>query len=115
MLNLAADQRIWLCTQPTDMRRSFDGLSTQVRQHLGEDPSSGDWFVFINRRRTQLKILAYESGGYCIWAKRLEQGQFSLSPSTSGKTALTRTALLALIEGIDMEIKRQRKRYKRAA
>jgi transposase len=115
MLNLGADQRIWLCTQPTDMRRSFDGLSTQVRQHLGEDPSGGAWFVFINRRRTQLKILAYEAGGYCIWAKRLEQGRFALSPSASGKTPLTRTALLALIEGIDIEIKRQRKRYKRAA
>ena len=115
MLSITPERRIWLCTQPTDMRRSFDGLSTQVRQHLGDDPSGGAWFVFINRRRTQLKILAYEAGGYCIWAKRLEQGRFALSPSASGKTALSRTALLALIEGIDMEIKRQRKRYKRAA
>ena len=64
--------------------------------NLVEDPSCGAWFVFINRRRTQLKILAYEAGGYCIWAKRLEKGRFALSPSASGKTALTRTALLAL-------------------
>ncbi len=115
MLNLGADQPIWLCTQPTDMRRSFDGLSAQVRQHLGKDPSGGDWFVFINRRQTQLKILAYEAGGYCLWSKRLEQGQFALSFSDKGPSALTRTTLLALIEGFDLEIKRQRKRYKRAA
>lgn len=116
MLSIAEGRRIWLCTSPTDMRRSFDGLSAQVRQHLGEDPSRGDWFVFINRRRTQLRILAYEEGGYCLWSKRLEQGQFAFpSRANDTKLGLSRTALLALLEGIDIEIKRQRKRYKRAA
>jgi len=116
MLNIAEGRRIWLCTSPTDMRRSFDGLSGQVRQSMGEDPSHGDWFVFINRRRTQLKVLAYEEGGYCLWSKRLEQGQFALPwQAHEIKQGLSRTALLALLEGIDMEIKRQRKRYKRAA
>jgi len=51
MLSMTSECRIWLCTQPTDMRRSFDGLSAVVRNHLGEDPSSGQWFAFINRRR----------------------------------------------------------------
>jgi transposase len=116
VLNIAEGRHIWLCTSPTDMRRSFDGLSAQVRCHLGEDPSRGDWFVFINRRRTQLKILAYEEGGYCLWSKRLEQGQFALPwHADEIKRSLSRTALLALLEGIDIEIKRQRKRYKKAA
>jgi len=98
------------------MRRFFDGLSGQARSLLGEDPDHGDWFVFINRRRSQLKILAYEAGGYCIWAKRLEQGQFALpGQADEVKRGLSRTAFLALLDGIDMEIKRQRKRYKRAA
>jgi len=98
------------------MRRSFDGLSAQVRRQLADDPSRGDWFVFINRRRTQLKILAYAEGGYCLWSKRLEQGQFALPwHADEIKQGLSRTALLALIEGIDMEVKRQRKRYKKAA
>ena len=52
MLNPTAGVRIWLCTQPTDMRCSFDGLSARVRRHLGEDPTSGHWFVFVNRRRS---------------------------------------------------------------
>ena len=76
MLNPTLAGRIWLCTQPTDMRCSFDGLSARVRRHLGEDPTSGHWFVFINRRRSLLKILAFDTGGYWIWSKRLEQGQF---------------------------------------
>ena len=51
MLSGLSAGRIRLCTQPTDMRCSFDGLSARVRRYLGEDPTSGQWFVFINRRR----------------------------------------------------------------
>ena len=116
MLSVSPGRRIWLCTTPTDMRRSFDGLSAMVKNHLGEDPISGHWFVFINRRRTQLKVLAFEEGGYCIWAKRLEQGQFAgLAATGQGKRLLRQTEFLALIEGIDFVIKRQRKRYRKAA
>ncbi len=97
------------------MRRSFDGLSAVVKTELGGDPLSGEWFVFINRRRTLLKVLAYEEGGYCVWAKRLEAGQFARSGvGTGGKRRLSGMGLLALIEGVDMVIKRHRKRYKKA-
>jgi transposase len=116
MLSLSVERRIWLCTQPTDMRRSFDGLSALVRNHLGEDPSSGHWFGFINRRRTQIKILAFEEGGYALWSKRLEMGQFAALDGAGGeKRLLSRTEFLALLEGVDLVIKRQRKRYKKAA
>jgi transposase len=113
MLALKSDMPIWLCTQPTDMRRSFDGLSAQVRRLLLESPSSGALFVFINRRRTQMKCLYFESGGYCLWSKRLEQGQFALpSKATIVKQPLQATEFLSLIEGIDLLITRRRKRYK---
>lgn len=116
MLSLASERRIWLCTEPTDMRCSFDGLSARVRNYLGEDPTSGHWFGFINRRRSQIKVLAFEEGGYCLWSKRLEQGQFALLRAAgSRKRRLSRTEFLALIEGVDLVIKRQRKRYKKVA
>ena len=116
MLSVSPDCRIWLCTQPTDMRRSFDGLSALVRNHLCDDPTSGHWFAFINRRRTQMKVLAFEEGGYCVWSKRLEQGQFAtLSEAGSDKRALSRMEFLALLEGVDLVIKRRRKRYQKAA
>ena len=116
MLSVSPAQRIWLCTQPTDMRRSFDGLSALVRNHLGGDPTSGEWFAFINRRRTQIKILAFEEGGYALWSKRLEVGQFAALDGAGGeKRLLSRTEFLALLEGVDLVIKRQRKRYKKAA
>jgi len=116
LIALGGDLKIWLCTQPTDMRRSFDGLSAQVKRMLHDDPQSGALFVFINRRRTQMKCLYYESGGYCLWSKRLEQGLFALPyRSTEIKKTLRSTEFMSLLEGLEVVIKRQRKRYKKAA
>ena len=116
MLSLDGGRRIWLCTRPTDMRRSFDGLSALVRNDLRADPTGGNWFVFINKRQTMLKILSFDGDGYWIWSKRLEAGRFATRDETrSGKVPLNRTTLLALIEGTDIEVKRQRKRYQKAA
>ena len=57
MLSALSPSRIWLSTQPTDMRCSFDGLSARVRRYLGEDPTIGHWFELINRRWTMINIL----------------------------------------------------------
>lgn len=103
---------LWLCTQPTDMRRSYDGLAAMVRRHLGADPLSGHGFVFVNRRRTQLKCLYFDAGGYCVWSKRLEVGRFGVNRAAqSPAVALSRTAFEALIEGLDLIVKKQRKRW----
>jgi len=115
MLSITPGRRIWLCLAPTDMRRSFDGLSAMVKNHLGENPVSGQWFVFINRRRTQIKVLAFEEGGYCVWSKRLEQGQFARPGGGAIKRALCHTEFLALLEGVDLVVKKRRKRYKLVA
>ena len=116
MLNLEPGRRIWLCTRATDMRRSFDGLSAQVRNDLGSDPTDGQLYVFVNRRQTMLKILGFDGDGYWVYAKRLEQGQFAgRRGDRRDKVSLSRTALLALIDGADIVVKRQRKRYRNAA
>jgi transposase len=116
MLSITPGRRIWLCLEPTDMRRSFDGLSAMVRNHLGENPTSGHWFVFINRRRSQMKLLAFEGDGYCVWSKRLEQGRFAgFAADGAAKRALCHTEFLALLEGVDLVVKGHRKRYKLVA
>lgn len=103
--------RIWLCTEPIDMRKSFDGLSALVRNRLQEDPLDGELFVFINKRKTHLKVLYFDRSGYCIWYKRLEQGQFNFRAGTGGKRRLDWTQLKLLLEGIEVEQFRQYKRY----
>jgi transposase len=117
MLSVGAAPRIWLCMQPTDMRCAFDGLAARVKQHLGEDPLSGQWFAFINRRQTQIKVLGFEPGGYWLWSKRLERGRFARlrAGGEGGKRVVCATEFLALLEGMDVEIKKRRRRYKIAA
>lgn len=104
--------QLWLCTQPTDMRRSYDGLAAMVRRQLGQDPLSGQGFLFINRRRTQLKCLYFQSGGYCVWSKRLERGRLAAPTSPTGRgVALSHAEFEALIEGLDMVVTKRRHRW----
>ena len=63
--------RIWLCTTPTDMRKSYNGLSALVKNALQDNPLSGEMFVFVNRRQNQMKILSFDRSGYCIWSNHL--------------------------------------------
>jgi len=104
-------RRIWLYSAPTDMRKSFNGLAALTRQCLNEDPIGGDLFVFINRRKTHIKILYFDGSGYCIWLKRLEQGQFNYQASEHGKQPLSDTQLRWLLDGIEVKKYRQYKRY----
>jgi transposase len=76
MLRLPASVRIFLCLEPTDMRRSFDGLSGMVQSILEQSPTCGHLFVFRNRRRDRLKVLWWDRDGFAIFYKRLEKGVF---------------------------------------
>ena len=105
--------RVWLCTVPTDMRCSFEGLSARVRNLLAEDPLSGHLFVFVNRKQSQLKILFFDRTGYCIWAKRLERGQFHLPTGADLKQPMRLMALRLFIEGLQPERFKQQLRYQR--
>jgi len=106
-----AQVRVWLYTQPTDMRKSYDGLSALVKNTLHEDPASGHLFVFINRKRTQIKVLYFDRSGYCVWSKRLEQGRFQHRPGGTDKVILDWTQLKLILEGIELRNTRQYKRF----
>ncbi len=123
MLSLPLPVRIFLCTQPADMRRSFDGLAQMVREFLGADPLSGHLFVFRSKRGDKVKLLYWDTDGLAIWYKRLEEGTFRFPTATSA-TSLTsaghgieiRAADLAmLLDGVDLDSVKRRKRYRRPA
>jgi transposase len=63
--------------QPADMRKGFDGLYGLVRTALGQDPLSGDLYLFVSRDRRRAKVLLWDGTGLCIYAKRLERGRFA--------------------------------------
>lgn len=77
MLNLPPSTRIFICSQPIDMRVAFDGLSGLVTNHFGSNPLCGHLFVFFSRRRDRMKIPFWDLDGYVIYYKRLEKGSFS--------------------------------------
>ena len=92
------------------MRKSFDGLYALTCQELGQDVLSGDLFAFINRRRTQIKVLYFDRTGLCVWSKRLEAGSFLSDWRHVQTREMDWTGLKLLLEGI--EVKAQKKRYK---
>jgi transposase len=114
MLTLPSSVRIYLATQPVDMRKSFDGLSIQVRLLLEQDPLSGHLFVFLNRTRTQVKVLWFHAGGFCLFSKRMEKGCFRLPqplPVEGGALTLEPVQLALLLEGIDLQTVVKRPRW----
>jgi transposase len=96
--------RVYFATAPVNLRQSFDGLSNAVRSVLSRDPLSGHVFVFLNRRRTHVKLLVWTRGGFTIVQKRLERGTFSfpsrISPDATS-IELDVHELSMLLEGID--------------
>ena len=93
--------RVWLACGHTDMRRGFDGLSSLVQQQLGQDPFSGQLFVFRGRRGDLVKVLSWDGQGLCLFAKRLEKGRFVWPQAKDGAVSLTSAQLSMLLEGID--------------
>lgn len=120
MLSLSLPGRVFLCTLPTDMRKSFDSLAGLIEQELGQDPLSGDLFVFRSRRDDRLKLLWWDEDGLAIWNKRLEEGTFvfPLPDAERSKVGVhglvIRPAELAmLLDGMDLQNVKRRKRYQR--
>jgi transposase len=113
MLNLPAHGRIVLCASPVDMRKSFNGLSSIVRNSFSMQPLSGDLFVFLNSGRSLMKLLWWDTGGFCILAKRLEQGRFRLPVINKGVTTLEvdRVLLAMIFDGIEVCNVKRLKRY----
>jgi len=95
------------------MRKSFDGLGGIVEQQMSVNLLSGDIFIFINKRRTQVKLLMWDNDGFCIYHKRLQKGTFEL-PLSSGQSKVTLSALdlQLILSGIQLKSVKRRPRFK---
>lgn len=113
MLGWPSAIRIFICTEPTDMRRGFDRLAATAHSVTQQDPLKGNLFVFLNRRRDRVKILYWDKSGYCMWYKRLEAGQFHLPDTAVGHESLEldMPQLTLILEGITLSGSHRHKRY----
>lgn len=101
MIGLPLATRVWIAAGVTDMRRGMDSLAALVQTALGEQPFSGDVFVFRGRRGDLVKLLWWSGDGMNLYAKRLERGRFVWPQATSGTVHLSAAQLSMLLEGID--------------
>ncbi len=115
MLSVASTVPIFLCTQPTDLRKGFDGLSGIVRGAFGADPLDGSLYLFVNRRRDRIKILHFDGSGYWLYYKLLEAGTFEVIASEGTCVQIDSTQLAMLLGGVSLVGARRRKRYRRAS
>jgi transposase len=98
---LPAGTRVYLCCEPIDLRKGFDGLSAYVAEKLGEDPYDGAIFIFRGKRADYVKIIYWDQSGMCLFAKRLEEGNFCWPPVAQQTVHMTPAQLALLLEGID--------------
>lgn len=99
---IPATVRIFVCTQPHDMRCSYDTLALATQTVLGQDPRSGALFVFTNKRHNRLKVLWWDQNGYCLLSKRLHQALFRLpvpAGSSDSSVVIDGRALAELLHG----------------
>jgi len=113
MLGFPQIKRYFMHTNSTDMRKSFTGLSGLVLNEMKKELRNGDGFVFFNKRRTLVKIMVWDRTGFAIYYKKLSKGSFELPlwEEDSKSLELSLTNLLLILEGIQLESVKFRKRY----
>lgn len=105
MLTLASGARVYLATEPVDLRRGHDGLCSLVRNALELDPFAGHLFVFVGRRGDRIKVLFWDRGGFVLYYKRLARGRFRLPrvPEGADRVVLDGTELAMLLGGFELK------------
>ena len=104
MLTLAAGTKVFLATDPVDLRRGHDGLCSLVKNTLGLDAFAGHLFVFIGRRGDRVKVLFWDRGGFVLYYERLARGRFRMPrvPPGADRVVLDGTELAMLLGGFDV-------------
>lgn len=110
MLHLSASVPYYFYNQAVDMRKGFDSLSGLVQQHMQLNVLNGGIFIFINKKRNQVKLLLWEGDGLSLYYKRLERGTYECPPSTEGYS-LSATQLQLILQGIQLKSIKLKNRY----
>ena len=131
MLTVAPPLKVFASLAPTDMRKSFHGLTGIIEKELGQSVEEGDLFLFFNRRRDKLKVLFFAGDGLIILYKQLESGTFEClrrprdwsSSRAAGEPGVTDTTekyltlrsdeLTLLLNGIELASVKRRKWWRR--
>jgi transposase len=115
MIGLGNQTRIFLCTQDTDMRRSFNSLRGIIQRAMHLDPFSGFLFVFKNKHGDRIKVVYWDATGFAMWYKLLQKGTFKfpdLQNISSAGLEIEPSTLLLILDGIDLGSIRRQQRFR---
>jgi len=115
LTTLPPSVHVYVAAEPTDLRKSFDGLSAIVTARFGKDPLCGHLFVFRNRRGNQIRVLFWDRTGYAILGKKLAGGRFHLAREIAegaSHVEIEAAELALMLEGIDLRGAVHRKRWR---
>jgi transposase len=103
VLTLPRATRIFIASNPVDMRKSIDGLVAIAKSELAADPHAGHLFVFVSRSNDRVKILSWDRNGFVLYYKRFERGKVKLPliGSDSMSVEIDATQLSMLLDGIE--------------
>jgi transposase len=117
VLSIPRSSRIFIYSAPVDMRVSFDGLATLVKDGLKQNSFSGHLFVFFSRCKRKIKLLQWERDGYSIYYHRLEQGGYDVSvwlaDARGPSVEVDSVHFAMLLAGINFKETKRQKRYSR--
>ena len=82
---------------------------------MGRDPLHGEAYIFINKRRTMVKVLIWDRTGFVIYYKKLSSGTFEIPTWEENKSSkeIEIPTLLMMLEGAQIKSAKLRKRYKK--
>ena len=109
MLSITAKHKVYLAIDAIDFRVGIDGLFALCKHQFAQDPFSGHYFIFRNRKGSAIKILAYDTQGFWLCQKRLSKGTFRHWPKTTAALVMfNATQLQVLLQngnpnGLDCE------------
>lgn len=115
MLGNPLNARIFLCTQDTDMRKSFDSLRGIIRGAMHLDPLSGSLFIFKNKRGDRIKAIYWDEDGFAMWYKMLQRGTFqfpNLEKYSSSGLEIDASTMRMILDGVDLGTIRRRPRFR---
>lgn len=111
MLSITRIHRCYLYRSRTDMRKGVNGLCGLIRNELGKDPLSGEFFVFFSRGHQQIKLLFWEDDGFSLYQKKLERGTYELPSGTASHHSISSAELNLILQGVSLKTVQHRVRY----
>ena len=105
MLIVPENKKVFVYTEPFDMRKSINGIIVTLLERFDQNPQTGDFYLFVNRQRNKIKCLFWSGNGFSLYYRRLEKGRFNYSKHIQeDKILVTEKQLKALFLGLDFYI-----------